>query len=59
MRIACWVHKGYKYTLRIRNTAVPLQQCSHERASLLRDMYLTCLDERYQRDATIMIYYHK
>jgi len=33
----------YKHTLRIRNTAFPLQQWSHERTSMLRYTYIACI----------------
>jgi hypothetical protein len=33
MRMTCWIHKGYKYTLRVRNAAFQLQQYFHERSS--------------------------
>jgi hypothetical protein len=44
MRIACWIPKAYKHTLRICNTYYfPLQQLLRESASLLRYTYIACL----------------
>ena len=43
MRIARWVPKANKYTLRIRNTDFLQQQWLHERASRLRYVYISCL----------------
>ena len=41
-RISCWIPKATN-TLRICNTAFPLQQCLLERASMLRYVYIACL----------------
>jgi len=41
MRIACWIPR---YTHRICNNYIPLQQWSHEHATMLRyDVYVYCL----------------
>ena len=40
MRIACWIPKSTNTHLRICNIYVfPLQQCLHERTSILRHTY--------------------
>jgi len=48
MRIACWIPKATnthtEYAMRI---AFPLQQWLHERVSLLRNKYITCLDSNF------------
>ena len=44
MRIACWVPKATNaHTSCVILTAFPLQQWLHERASMLRCMYMACL----------------
>ena len=43
MRIACWIPKAKNtHSLYAIHIAVPLQQCSHERASLLRHTHIAC-----------------
>jgi len=37
--------QGYKHTIRICNTAFPLQKWLHEHASLLRYTYIACIVE--------------
>jgi len=44
MRIACWIPKAKNTHLQyVILIAFPLQQWLHERASLLRYMYMVCL----------------
>ena len=41
MRIACWILKA-THAVYVMLIAFPLQQCLHERASLLRYTYFAC-----------------
>ena len=45
MRVACWIPKATNTDSRYEIFIdFPLQQWSHERASILRYMYIACLD---------------
>jgi hypothetical protein len=44
VRIACWIPKvTYRLSEYVILIAFPLQQCLHERASVLRYTYIACL----------------
>jgi len=44
MRIACWIPKATNTHLEyVTLTALPLQQCLHERSSILRYTHIACL----------------
>ena len=47
---------GYKHTFRIGNTPFPLQQWLHERASILRYMYIACLARSYEWRKSELLY---